>query len=706
MQTTNKYNITHLACGLAVAAAVVVAVGGPSAGAATLTFERSQSLSGWHERAHTGKVWYDLAPDFKHLIAPDVNGDLRGFEQGTTSKWLRSPAFKLDGSGDLTIAGVNGMAGAAPASEVAVPGAKAPGAWAGIALCDVTTGRFVLTKSAPAGMGPVTFTAAELAPHAGRTMTLEVINTAAGGDAFYVNWPIRIPGTLANAARANSLAAIPGDAPRDLVWTKVKLPDCISSHMVLQRDMPVPIWGTAEPNAKISVNIRGQSLATVADAAGKWQVRLAPLKAGGPDRLVVNYIILDDVLVGDVWVGSGQSNMDSKGDEYKSDTVLMRNIAAGPYPKIRLTREAQPWMEATPENLTRYSALLFSFGLCLQQDLDVPIGLIVGAQSGVPSGPFCSPAAFAADRACREATAKAAAKYPQDLKDHELQLAQWEKAVEAAKQNGEPSLPPKPTPPPKPGECFADKMGALYDRYIVPFQPYAIRGVLWDQGESGTCVPGVDQYTMMGALIKGWRKDWGQGDFPFIYVQKPSGGGCAWDKTNPVNALADPFIGIPNGNPPTDGANVGMHVRIMNYPNTAMVISSDLGGETHPQNKSGYGRRAAAVALGMAYGKKVEYYGPLYQSHVIEGGKVRIKFTHVGQGLAFRNGDKLQGFAIAGADKVFHWAEAAIDGATVVVQSAAVPQPSAVWYAWAEDRRWANLFNKDGLPAIPFRTDP
>ena len=145
---------------------------------------------------------------------------------------------------------------------------------------------------------------------------------------------------------------------------------------------------------------------------------------------------------------------------------------------------------------------------------------------------------------------------------------------------------------------------------------------------------------------------------------------------------------------------------IVDHPNTAMVISSDLGGETHPQNKSGYGRRAADVALGMAYGKTIEYYGPLYQSHAIEGGKVRIKFTHVGQGVAFRNGDKLQGFAIAGADKVFHWADAAIDGATVVVRCAAVPQPSAVWYAWAEDRRWANLFNKNGLPAIPFRTDP
>ncbi|MEI6534827.1 MAG: hypothetical protein WCN98_05760, partial [Verrucomicrobiaceae bacterium] len=285
-------------------------------------------------------------------------------------------------------------------------------------------------------------------------------------------------------------------------------------------------------------------------------------------------------------------------------------------------------------------------------------------------------------------------------------LAQWEKSVEEARLKGQTALPAKPTPPPKPGECFSsDKVGVLYKHYIVPFQPFAIRGVLWDQGESGTALEGVDQYTLMGALIRGWRKDWGQGEFPFLYVQKPSGGGCAWDHNNPVNSMSEPFMAIPDGNPPTNGAYVGMHVRIMRYPNTAMVISSDLGCDTHPQNKSGYGHRAADVALGTVYGRKIEYYGPLYQSHTFEGNNVRIKFTHVGKGLAFKNGEKLQGFAVAGADKVFHWADAMIDGETVVVHSAAVPKPAAVWYAWAENRRWANLFNQNGLPAIPFNTD-
>jgi sialate O-acetylesterase len=162
---------------------------------------------------------------------------------------------------------------------------------------------------------------------------------------------------------------------------------------------------------------------------------------------------------------------------------------------------------------------------------------------------------------------------------------------------------------------------------------------------------------------------------------------------------------LPGKGPGNDGATVENFIRIMSYPNTAMAISSDLGSGLHPPNKSGYGHRAADVALGMAYGRKIEYYGPIYASHVIEDGKVRLKFTHAGQGLALRNGEKLQGFAVAGEDKVFQWADAVIEGDTVVVSSAKVPKPVAVRYAWSGNRTWANLFNKDGLPAVTFRTD-
>jgi sialate O-acetylesterase len=236
--------------------------------------------------------------------------------------------------------------------------------------------------------------------------------------------------------------------------------------------------------------------------------------------------------------------------------------------------------------------------------------------------------------------------------------------------------------------------------------PFGIRGVLWDQGESGTAVFGVDQYTLMGALIRGWRKEWGQGDFPFLYVQKPSGEGCAWDPEDPVTNKANKFAPLPAAVPATaSGVYRETHVRIAQYPGTAMVISTDLGSGIHPTNKSGYGSRAARVALGMVYGRKIEYYGPVYASHKVEGNKVRVSFTHVGAGLAFKHGDKLQGFAVAGEDKVFHWADAVIDGDTVVVTSDKVAKPVAVRYAWADKHPWANLFNKDGLPAQTFRTD-
>ena len=288
-------------------------------------------------------------------------------------------------------------------------------------------------------------------------------------------------------------------------------------------------------------------------------------------------------------------------------------------------------------------------------------------------------------------------------KKYKAELAKWE--VEDAKAKKEKARSPRrPNPPVKPGETTGNKIGCLYAAHVQPFLPYAIRGVLWDQGESGTALNGVDQYTLMGALIRGWRKEWGQGDFPFIYIQKASGGGCAWNPEDPVTNKGEKFSPLPP-TVPNDGQGVETHIKIMTYPNTAMAISSDLGPGTHPTNKSGYGHRAADVALGMVYAKKIEYYGPVYDSHKVEGNKVRVSFKHVGQGLAFKNSEKLQGFAVAGADKVFQWADAAIDGDTVVLSSPKVSQPAFVRYAWSGKRTWANLFNKDGLPAIPFRTD-
>lgn len=487
-----------------------------------------------------------------------------------------------------------------------------------------------------------------------------------------------------------------------LAEAKVALPPTLSSHMVLQRDMAVPIWGTAAGGETITVKFRNQEKKVTAGADGKWMLKLDPLKAGGPDVLTVNDITLDDVLVGEVWVGSGQSNMQMPPSTYlKNDPVLAANVAAAPYPKIRIVSAGKPWTEADGKSLSGFSALLFSFGLPLQKELDVPVGLMVGAMGGSPSGQWITKEAFDADPACNALVNACSLELAQ--KEYQEGLATWEKQEAEAKANGKKNRARKPTEPRKTGEIKGE-FGNLYAKNIRPFQPYGIRGVLWDQGESGTAIQGIDQYTLMGALIRGWRKDWSQGDFPFIYVQKPSGGSYAWGSTNPKPSDLNLPGKLPifHDNPKVP---IEDHIRIMNYPNTAMVISSDLGGGTHPTNKSAYGSRAATVALGTVYGKKVEYYGPQYASHALEGASVRIKFTHVGQGLAFKHGTKLQGFAVAGEDKVFHWADGVIDGDTVVVSSAAVPKPVALRYAWSDTRAWANFFNKDGLPAIPFRTD-
>jgi sialate O-acetylesterase len=501
-------------------------------------------------------------------------------------------------------------------------------------------------------------------------------------------------------------------------WAKVQLPPVISANMVLQRDMAVPIWGTAAAGEKVTVKFRDQEKSVTADAQGKWRVKLDALRAGGPDVMTVageNTLTLNNVLVGEVWVGSGQSNMAGAVKPYaKGDPVLAALATGGPYPRLRLMRPAG-WQEATPESIEAFSALLFSFGLPLQQKLDVPVGLLVGAVGGTPSGYWLSEEAYKADADCAKVVAKyaltysfedAQKKHQEEMKKYEEAKAAWDKQPEEARKDKR--APRPPAPPLKPGECRA-KIGHLYAAHIQPFIPYAIRGVLWDQGESGTAIQGVDQCTLMGALIRGWRAEWGQGEFPFIYVQKPSGGGCAWDPEDAVTNKAEKFAPLP-ATVPAGGEYRENHIRIMlAYPRTYMVTASDLGSGVHPVNKSGYGARACRVALGAVYGEKVEICGPVYASHKVDGAKVRVAFAHLGQGLAVRHAPKLQGFALAGADKGFKWADAAVETAdgvdTIVLSSKDVPQPVYVRYAWAANAPWANLFNKDGLPAIPFRTD-
>jgi len=471
-------------------------------------------------------------------------------------------------------------------------------------------------------------------------------------------------------------------------------------HMVLQRGIPVPIWGTATPGENVAVGFRDQIKRTVAGANGRWLVRLDPLAVGEPGRLTVsgsNTLAFDDVLVGEVWAGMGQSNMAGSAGPYaERDEALAELLKAAPDRKLRLYRLG--WRLATESNISGFSALLFAFGQPLQEDLGVPVGLIASAVGDSTTVRWLSHETLGDDPACRaklEEIDVAEFKNEEQRKCEQAlafraKLAEW-----IAERVGH-----------LPGEAERPIwVGDLYATQVKPIIPYAIRGALWDQGETGTAVPGISPFTMMGVLIAGWRKAWGQGDFPFLYVQKPSGGGCTWE-AGPSGRGGNRFAAQPTAaNKAAAGRKREHWIRVMEYPRTAMVTTSDLAGGLHPIKKSDYGRRAYRVALGFVYGRNLAIYGPIYDSHAVEGGTIRVRFKHVGRGLVFRHGEKLQGFEIAGSDGIYHWAEARIEGDSVVVASPAVTRPVRVRYGWAKKHAWANLFNRDRLPALTFRSE-
>jgi sialate O-acetylesterase len=469
-----------------------------------------------------------------------------------------------------------------------------------------------------------------------------------------------------------------------------------SDHMVLQRDLAVPIWGTAAAGEKISVSFRDQTQQAVADKEGKWTLKLDPLKVGDAAELTVkgtNTVVFKDVLVGEVWIGSGQSNMAGGVRGYaKNDAVLAKWAAGGPYPNLRLYRGG--WKVAETKTIEAFSAIHFSFGFRLHQELKVPVGLMVGAVGGTPSGRWLSPAMAAADKAL---VAKLGSIESLKAK-HAEAVAKWVERAKKAKADGK-KAPRKPRGP--------IRIGDLYARNIEYMVPYGIRGVLWDQGESKTQLPGVDQFTTMNALIIGWRNVWGQGDFYFLHVQKPSGGRAAFDPANPVNLKAVAFAA---SYPKDHNARPSVleyplsHLKLVKIKNAPIVTACDLAPGIHPQTKSSYGHRACRVALGAVYGKDVAICGPVYKSHKVEGATLRVSFDHIGKGLAFKHADTVRGFEIAGSDGKWAWADAKIDGETIVLSSKDVPKPTMVQFAFNRKNSFANLYNKDGLPALMFTT--
>ncbi len=459
-------------------------------------------------------------------------------------------------------------------------------------------------------------------------------------------------------------------APR----AEVRLHALFGDHMVLQRDIAAPVWGTAAPGEEVVVSIAGQKKAARADAEGKWMVRLDPMKAGGPHEMGVGSATLRNVMVGEVWICSGQSNMAMTVQRAANPE---EEIAAAKHPKIRLfTVPRRPadapqrdvegsWAECSPETVGGFSAVGYYFGRDLLKALDVPVGLIHTSWGGT-----------AAELWTRRGVLEADADFKGLFEAHEARLKNYAAAAEKAKAQGKPA-PRRPGPGP----------AQLYNGMIAPLIPCAIRGAIWYQGESNASR--AAQYRrLFPAMIANWREDWGQGDFPFLFVQlanfqarQEEPGESAWAELREAQLMTLPL------------------------PRTGMAVIIDVGEEKdiHPKNKQDVGRRLALAARHVAYGEDLVYSGPVYDSMKVEGNKVRLSFKHVGTGLVAR-GDRLTGFAVAGEDGKFVWAEAKIEGDTVLAWSDRVEKPAAVRYAWANNPE-CNLYNREGLPASPFRTD-
>ena len=485
-----------------------------------------------------------------------------------------------------------------------------------------------------------------------------------------------------------------------LAGADVSLPALISDNMVIQSGAEVPIWGTSEPGEEVVVVLGDERMATTGDSEGKWMVKLSPLEAGGPFEITVtgnNTVILNNVLVGEVWICSGQSNMQWS---VSRSANAAEEVAESGYPMVRLFTAKrvvadQPlpdtegsWVSCGPDTVGSFSAAGYFFGRELRKELNVPVGLIHSSWGGTPAEAWTSLEKLESNPELKSVLDRwegILEGYPQAKLKYEQALDQWKQEAEKAKEGGKP-VPGKPRAPLGPGHSHTP--GGLYNGMIATLIPYAIKGAIWYQGESNA--GRAHQYrTLFPAMIGNWRSSWGQGDFPFLFVQLAN------------YRAAQP---LPSDSPWAELREA--QLMALSLPNTGMAVTIDIGEaeDIHPKNKQDVGRRLALWALANTYGLDVVYSGPIYESMAVEGGRARLRFKHSNGGLLAKDNEQLRGFAIAGQDRKFRWAEAKIDADAVVVWSDEVPQPVAVRYAWA-DNPACNLYNEAGLPASPFRTD-
>ena len=447
----------------------------------------------------------------------------------------------------------------------------------------------------------------------------------------------------------------------------VQMPTLFGDHMVMQSGSPIHVWGLSDPNEEISVTFRGQRVEFTASDIGMWETYLDPAEPGGPYVLEVegnNEVRIEDIHLGEVWIGSGQSNMVWPLE--RSDNAD-EEIANAKHPGIRYFKVDQStsdlpledvggqWRVVSPDTAAEFSGVAYFFARHIHQELGVPVGVIQTAWGGTPAEAWTRLQAIKDDRALSGL------------------ISSYDRAARLARsRRQDPRLHHKPS--------------ALFNAMIAPLTPYPIRGVIWYQGENnGNRGQGILYRQLFRTLIQDWRAEWGIGDFPFLFVQLASYGRVSsagtWPELREAQSMA---LGLAN---------------------TGMAVTIDIGesDDIHPRNKQDVGLRLALAARRVAYGEMhLEHSGPIYRQATWEGSEVRLWFDHTAEGLEARDGP-LRGFEVAGANGGFYIGEARISGNTVVVSNPAVVRPIQVRYAWAPDPD-GNLFNSAGLPASPFRT--
>jgi len=489
-----------------------------------------------------------------------------------------------------------------------------------------------------------------------------------------------------------------------LAHADVKLPHIFGDHMVFQQGVDLPIWGWADPGEPVTVRLgHADPVSTTTDSKGCWRVHLAPALPGNPLQLIVkgkNEIVLEDVLVGEVWVGSGQSNMAWL--VKKSDNAE-HEVQAASHPKIRFfTVPREPsavprsdvdssWEICDPNTVGDFSACAYFFGREIHKELGVPVGLINSSWGGTRIEPWTPPVGFEKILSLQEIHQQliradpTSDPYKKKLSSYIQEIETWLAEAKVALAQ-EKILSPVPEYP-KDIVPLANHLDptALYNGMIHPLIPFAIRGFIWYQGESNRL--DGDLYTCkMQALIDGWRKVWEIKDLPFYYVQIAP---FQYEQEDP--GILPQFW--------TAQRNV-----LERVPHTGMVVVHDIGdlNDIHPTNKQEVGRRLALWALAQTYGMEdVVHSGPLYKGMKVENDAIRILFDHVGGGLASRDGQALSHFEILGIDEKYVPAQASIDGNTLLVRAQGVTSPVAVRFAWHKLAE-PNLMNKEGLPASPF----